>query len=147
MKDFFQELFEYGHHFNQLIAETILKHSDAVPDHVVKVFSHILNAHQIWNCRINNKPHAFGVWDIHPPREFGSIDKRNFEGSLVILQGLDLESTIHYTNTKGQAFTNTARDILFHIINHSTYHRGQIATEFRKNGIEPITTDYIFYKR
>ncbi|QLH28398.1 MAG: hypothetical protein HWD63_02710 [Candidatus Parvibacillus calidus] len=38
------------------------------------------------------------------------------------------------------------KDIIFHIINHSTYHRGQIAMEFRQSGLEPLNTDYIFYK-
>ncbi|WP_185211767.1 DinB family protein [Sphingobacterium mizutaii] len=35
---------------------------------------------------------------------------------------------------------------MFHIINHSNYHRAQIATELRKQEIEPIQTDYIKYK-
>ena len=54
---------------------------------------------------------------------------------------------VHYTNTNGQAFDNSVRDILFNVINHSTYHRGQIAREFREYGPEPLVTDYIFYKR
>jgi uncharacterized damage-inducible protein DinB len=44
-------------------------------------------------------------------------------------------------------FTNTIKDILFHIINHSTNHRGQIAVDFRNNGLEPLVLDYVFYKR
>ena len=51
------------------------------------------------------------------------------------------------TNSKGETFSNKIKDILFHIINHSTYHRAQIATDLKQNGIEPINTDYIFYKR
>lgn len=44
-------------------------------------------------------------------------------------------------------FTNTIGDILFHIVNHSTYHRGQIASDFRESDIEPLNTDYIMFKR
>lgn len=39
------------------------------------------------------------------------------------------------------------KDIMFHIVNHSTYHRAQIATELKDHGIEPLKTDYILYKR
>ena len=71
----------------------------------------------------------------------------NYEHSLHILDKFDLTATMSYTNSKGQTFSNSIRDILFHVINHSTYHRAQIATEFKQNGLEPLVTDYIFYKR
>ncbi len=45
------------------------------------------------------------------------------------------------------AFTNVIQDVLFHFINHSTYHRGQIAIQMKEAGLEPIATDYIFFKR
>ena len=48
---------------------------------------------------------------------------------------------------KGNLFENKIDDILFHIINHSTYHRGQIMMLFRESGLEPIFSDYIFHKR
>lgn len=54
---------------------------------------------------------------------------------------------IGYKTSKGDAFQNTVKDILFHIINHSTYHRGQIAANCKEYGIEPLMSDYIFYKR
>ncbi|MCF8317339.1 MAG: hypothetical protein K9I02_01220 [Haliscomenobacter sp.] len=54
---------------------------------------------------------------------------------------------INYSNSKGQLFSNSIQDMLFHIINHSTYHRGQVATEFKRQGLEPLVTDYIFFKR
>lgn len=32
-----------------------------------------------------------------------------------------------YSNIKGEKFTSTLDDILIHVFNHSTYHRGQVA--------------------
>lgn len=147
MKQFFKELFEYGHHFNQKLGDVFTGSSDKTPEKSVKLYNHILNAHQIWNTRIELKQPTVGVWEIRPICNFTEIDKINYENSLFILDHFDLNSTINYTNTKGQPFSNRIQDILFHVINHSTYHRGQIATDFRQNGIEPLTTDYIFYKR
>jgi len=57
------------------------------------------------------------------------------------------DEIINYTNTQHQAFHNKANDILLHVFNHGTYHRAQIASEMRKNGIEPINTDYITFVR
>jgi uncharacterized damage-inducible protein DinB len=54
---------------------------------------------------------------------------------------------ISYQNTKGEAYQNTIKDIMFHIINHSSYHRGQVMMLVRNAGLEPIPTDYILTKR
>ena len=35
--------------------------------------------------------------------------------------------------------------VLRHVVNHSTYHRGQVASKLKRLGIEPPATDYIFW--
>jgi uncharacterized damage-inducible protein DinB len=35
--------------------------------------------------------------------------------------------------------------VLRHIVNHSTYHRGQIASKLKRFGIEPPNTDFFFW--
>ncbi|MGK7396080.1 MAG: DinB family protein [Candidatus Cyclobacteriaceae bacterium M3_2C_046] len=37
--------------------------------------------------------------------------------------------------------------MLYHIINHSTYHRAQIALISRQQLVIPPNSDYIFFKR
>lgn len=147
MKSFFKELLEYNHHFNQKLGDIFNEHPDKISQKAIQLYSHILNAHRIWNNRIESGQKAFAVWEVHLIQHCKSIDKMNHEQSLLILDKFDLEEIISYNNTKGQAFNNSIRDMLFHVINHSTYHRGQIATDFRQNGLEPLITDYIFYKR
>jgi uncharacterized damage-inducible protein DinB len=96
---------------------------------------------------INQTQKSYSVWEVHPIANCLNLDKANYASTLLILETLDLNATIHYKTTTGLAFHNTIRDTLFHIINHSTYHRGQIAMDFRQHGLEPLATDYIFYKR
>lgn len=147
MKPFFRELFEYNHHFNQELAKLFHEHSGEVSEKPVQLFSHVLSAHQIWNNRIHAQKPLFNVWEMHPVESVQSIDMANFEHSLSILDRFQLDAKINYLNSKGQGFSNDIKGILFHLINHSTYHRGQIATEFRLAWIEPLATDYIVYKR
>jgi uncharacterized damage-inducible protein DinB len=147
MIPFFKELFEYNHHFNQQLATVFEANADKIPEKSATWFSHILNAHQVWNSRILLDTNKFGVWEIHHVNELIKIDQDNYVNSIKILDQGSLQTEIKYVTSKGDPFTNTIRDILFHIINHSTYHRGQIAADFRQNGLEPIVTDYIFYKR
>jgi uncharacterized damage-inducible protein DinB len=48
---------------------------------------------------------------------------------------------------KGEKFANTIKDIIVHVINHSKYHRAQIAQLISLSGGEPAKTDYIVYQR
>lgn len=144
MKDFFIELFEYSYICNQKLADIFTTYPTQTSERATQLYNHILNAHQIWNCRIERNQNEFGIWEIHLLQSYAAIDKMNYENSLLILDKHGLNDAIHY---KGKSLSNSVRDILFHVINHSTYHRGQIATEFRLNGLEPLTTGYIFFKR
>lgn len=38
-------------------------------------------------------------------------------------------------------------EIVFNLVNHNTYHRGQIMTLLRKQDVDPVTTDFYWYKR
>jgi uncharacterized damage-inducible protein DinB len=147
MKPFFKELLEYGHHINQQLSAVIIDNHDKVSDKSLRLFNHILNAHQIWNNRIQPRESSYGVWEVRPHSEFMITDTRNYEHSLTIVDEFDLNDIIEYSNSQGKTFQNSVRDVLFHIVNHSTYHRAQIASDFKQSGITPLVSDYIHYKR
>ncbi len=147
MKTFFEELFTYTHHCNQQLAAVLNEQPEKIDMKSMVLFSHMLNAHQIWNNRILGQPTGCTVWENRPNNTFTAIDLHNYNQTLILLGKFGLTDEIAYTTGNGKAFVNTVGNILFHVINHSTYHRGQIALLFRQNGVEPLATDYIFYKR
>ena len=146
METFFQDLFSYNNYFNNKIIAVLNENSAIASDKCIKLLSHLLNAHRIWNYKIHAGDAPYERWEMHPVHECHEINKKNHEDSFRILHSIDLDKTIQYSISTGQTFNNSVRDILFHVINHSTYHRGQIATEFKQSGLEPVLTDYIFYK-
>jgi uncharacterized damage-inducible protein DinB len=146
MKTFFQELFQYNNRFNQKIISVLAENPGKASEKCIRLLSHILNAHQVWNYRIQSSQVAYGIWETHNIHDTAEIDNRNFEESMLLLDKYDLDKVIQYKTGSGQVFNNSVRDILFQVINHSTYHRAQIATEFRQSGLEPLLTDYIYYK-
>lgn len=117
------------------------------PERAHLLFSHVLNAHTIWLDRIHGRSPAFGVWDLQPPARYAALHVANMEESLRLLAGDVWTRTVAYTNSKGHPFRNTVAEILLHIANHGTYHRGQIASWLRRAGLEPPVTDYIFLRR
>jgi uncharacterized damage-inducible protein DinB len=59
-----------------------------------------------------------------------------------------LEHVFHYQNTKREQFKQPVWQMLQHLFNHSTYHRGQLVTMLRQVGVEKIPgTDYIAFTR
>ena len=146
MKTFFKDIFEYHHFFNQKLITVFIAHEEALTQRTIPLFSHCLNAHQIWNSRIL-KTDSFGVNQIHNLQDFKTIDSNNYSNTLKIIDTFDFDEIISYKNSKGDVFSNSIKDILFHAANHYTHHKGQLISDLRQQGIEPLVTDYIFYKR
>lgn len=147
MKAFFKEMFEYSHKFNQEYIALMLREKNQTTQKAQKLMSHIVNAQQIWNNRIEKTIEPAKVWQVHPIEQLAEIDTSNFQASVTLVNKSDFDKEITYVNSQGMSFTNKIRDILFHVINHSTYHRAQIASELKAKGVEPPVSDYIFYKR
>ncbi|WP_431609860.1 DinB family protein [Chryseobacterium sp. 'Rf worker isolate 10'] len=146
MKEKLIDLFEYTYLFNIEMIKVISENRELVDDKTISLINHTLNAQQIWNARILGET-TFEVWQINPFESLIEINHGNFLKSIDIINNLDLDTKIEYQNSRGTKFENTIFEMLFHAVNHSTYHRGQINSLFKQNGIIPVLTDYIFYKR
>ena len=59
-----------------------------------------------------------------------------------------LQHVFAYQNSKREQFKQAVWQMLLHLFNHSTYHRGQLVTMLRQLGIEKIPqTDFIYWCR
>ena len=144
--DYFKRIFEYHYDINERTFEQLIRIANLKSTKAFKLYCHCLNAHQIWNARIEGKEN-WAAFDMHPVDRCSVINHQNHKDSLGILDEIPLSKTISYQNSKGRSFKNTVVDIFYHIVNHHSHHRGQIMSEIRRNGLEPIATDYIFYQR
>lgn len=148
MKSFFTELFEYNRHLNNELIRTMLQNKATVSERSLKLINHILNAHEIFNCRVEPAGYASPApWDMRPLEELSAINENNYQVSLGIIRLYDFETEVMYATSTGMQMQNTVRDILFHVVNHGTYHRAQIATDFRNTGIAPQVGDWVVWKR
>tara|TARA_B100000508_G_C11451818_1_gene274513 strand:+ start:1113 stop:1562 length:450 start_codon:yes stop_codon:yes gene_type:complete len=146
MVAFFTNIFEFHYKINQSLINQMIENTDKVSKKANLLMCHSINAHQIWNSRITNEK-SLGVFDIYPLNKCINLNKSNLDTTCLILQNEDFQKTILYQNSKGVAYKNTIQEILFHISNHYSHHRGQLISELKQNDIEPIISDYIFHKR
>jgi len=146
MKTFFKDIFGYHKHYNQQLIDVFTEHLSTISERSIPLLSHCINAHQIWNSRIL-ATEPLPVFEKHSLETCRTLDLSNYNDTLIILSEKDFNMLIAYTNSKGHTYTNSVQEILFHIANHYTHHKGQLISDLRQHGIEPPVTDYIFYKR
>src|SRR5690606_33344110 len=115
---------------------------EQLPDHCQRLFSHILNAHHIWNQRMLGEAAEHGIWELQPLEQWEALHYGNQRTSFEIITHTDnFQKRVEYTNSGGRTFSNEIKDMLFHIINHSTHHRGQLMVELRAAGNPAPTLD------
>jgi len=64
------------------------------------------------------------------------------------LAGLDEEALsrpLAYLNTKGEEWTYPLWQMIAHVLNHQSYHRGQVATQLRMIGVHPPQVDLLLW--
>lgn len=147
MRSFFSELLEYNRQMNRQIILYMVQHKDRVSEKSVKWMNHILNAQGIYNSRLEPVNKSYRSWDVRPLEELESLNEELHRITSEVASWAEFDMMIHYTTATGLSMQHTLSDVLFHIVNHATYHRGQIATDFRNTGLEPLVTDYVVWKR
>lgn len=56
-----------------------------------------------------------------------------------------LQKVVRYVNLQGQPWAYALWKQMLHVVNHSTYHRGQITTMLRQLGARPSPTDLLVF--
>lgn len=118
-----------------------------------KTLYHIWDAEYIWIKRLNGESLTKGASaDFRGTlREACDLMLKNSELFVFYLEQKseeNLNKVIDYTNIAGNKYCNTVSQIITHVMNHSTYHRGQLITLLRNAGYTTVsTTDYIAFCR
>lgn len=119
---------------------------------ILATFAHIVAAERVWLERWKGaRPDSFPVWsastdlaDLTARLESVQSERRAWFNQLP--EELH-QLSIRYRNFSGVEFDTPLSDLLFHVVMHSAYHRGQIATMVRQAGAVPVSTDYVLFIR
>ena len=106
------------------------------------VLLHIVQAQVIWLCRIEGTQ----IWKVTLP-ELPLHMERIGRGWRRFLLGADFGQVVQYQNFQGEHCENTISEIVRHVINHGTYHRGHLRGMAEERGLEFPETDFIAYVR
>lgn len=80
-------------------------------------------------------------------REFADAIEQQRQRYLGTLKEDSLSARLNYTDMGGKEFSMPLVQLLQHVVNHGTYHRGQVTTLLRQLGAETISLDLLFFYR
>jgi uncharacterized damage-inducible protein DinB len=153
-----QELYEYNRWANERTFESAsrLKPEEYTKDmhsghsSVRDTFVHVISVEWLYVHRVKgDSPKA--LWSPVDFPTLATLRDRWVEltrEQMTYVAGLSdeqLEKQLTYMNLSAKPMTYPLWRILHHGVNHSSYHRGQIATMLRQLGARPEATDLLLY--
>jgi uncharacterized damage-inducible protein DinB len=152
------ELFAY----NDWANARLLACADALPDAewrrdlggafptLLGLVAHVVGAERVWLMRWKEEaPAGRPAWMADPTsavlRSALAEVERERAAWLRARTDDDLARPIRYTLMDGTGGTLPLRTLVLHAANHSTYHRGQIASMLRRLGAAPPGTDLLLF--
>ena len=111
---------------------------------------HLADATWIWARRVSGETVAARVAESDVPTLDGALALLNrghdaFDRLLDTLPPERLAAVWSYRNFDNQELALPLWAVLRHVVNHATYHRGQIAAKFGRLGATPAKTDLVLW--
>lgn len=121
-------------HLKQLPIQIYSQSLESVFPSISTVINHIYQVDLLWYKRYNNS------YSPSPVVSLNTIDEALIEfNQLHTNMKADLLTRDHleefsYRNSKGEVYRNTIIEVIQHLVNHGTYHRGNISAMIRELG-------------
>lgn len=138
---------------NQLPLERQMQEVPSSFSGLFKTALHMLDAESIWWQRMKLQERI-----VRPGEQFNG-DMKELSNALLqqnrqwhewIIQANEhqLQHVFQYQNSKREQFKQPVYQMILHVFNHGTYHRGQLVNILRQIGVEKIpATDFIVWSR
>jgi len=114
--------------------------------------AHIYGAEWIWLERLQGRspssvPSTAQFTDIQSLRSRWSEEEQRLLSYVKGLTQKDLDQVIEYKTINFGVYSNPRWQSMQHLVNHGTYHRGQVTTMLRQLGARPNLTDLMHFYR
>jgi len=120
---------------------------------MVRTLNHLYVIDLIWQAHLEGRPHGFTRRDdvLHPElpdlwRAQQKLDQWYIDWAAAQTQ-TTLDERVAFTLTAGSKGEMSRGDILLHVVNHSTYHRGWVCDLFFQVPARPPETDLPVFAR
>ena len=161
MKELLQQLAAYNIWANQRILETILnlpeeKQEQELPSSFKSLYHtvlHMWNAESVWWQRMKLQERITKPFDLFKGtmQELANEylqQNRQWQEWVNNATDAALDHVFQYQNFQKEQFKQPIYQMLLHVFNHGTYHRGQLINMLRQLGVTKLPdTDFIVWSR
>lgn len=113
--------------------------------------AHVIGVEKLWLLRMNGVSNPvfehFDVATLEKTIEAFMLLHAEMELFFASLSEEQWREILDYQNMRGDDFSTSREEMLFTVVNHASYHRGQITSFLRQFGKEGIPLDYIYYQK
>ncbi|WP_193165573.1 DinB family protein [Microbulbifer hainanensis] len=120
---------------------------------LIRTLNHCYTMDYVWQCHLLGEPHGMTTRNPEdwPTIEALAASQRNVDQWYVDYANSitedKLEGTVEFEFIGGGEGCMSRRDILVHVVNHTTYHRGHAADILYSLNVAPPTTDLSVFLR
>ena len=111
--------------------------------------SHMAGSQKIWLSRFLGEPLNYAPKPESPDLRswitFWEETAAGFNAFLAALTDEQLAAPLTWTSLKGDTATQPLWHLILHVVNHASYHRGQVTSLLRQMGYPPPATDLSRY--
>jgi len=113
--------------------------------------AHVIGVEKMWFKRMNGvKSPEFEHFDVDTVEKAKNallLLHAEMELYFASLSEESWQEELDYRNMKGDEFRHSREEMLFTVVNHASYHRGQITSLLRQFGKAGIPLDYIYFQK
>jgi uncharacterized damage-inducible protein DinB len=148
MKQYFLKLYQYNAWANKRVLDCLVR-QQVTDEKIMSVMGHVVAAQFLWLHRIQGLPPAeVKLWGEYKLEQLVSMSADITQRWIQFVTDTeDFNRDLSYNNYVGDPYVTNVEVIMIHLVNHSSYHRAQVAMLLRQKGYEPINTDFITYDR
>lgn len=95
----------------------------------------------------SDAPRIQQLRDLSPLRRFAESIERERQGFLNKLTDDVLHAHLHFTDMSGTSYSEPLVEVMQHLVNHGSFHRGQVTTLLRQAGFKPVPLDTVYFFR
>ena len=116
---------------------------------VLGTLVHLFQSDRVWLSRLQGRPRSTFAdegesWTLETLSSVWTNVADGYREWAANVQ--DSEAILEYVNLAGKPASMPLWQVILHVVNHATYHRGQITTMLRQLGHKPVSTDlHVFY--
>lgn len=132
---FFAEQLERDYAVNKRWVVYLEDHADELTQDIQLLFSQLINAHHIWNCRLLGTHPESELNDLLPHHHWEQLLRANFQETQHFLNSFSDEEKIRYHDSEGVQLEELAANMLFALLQNNHFYRAQLEWVCRQSGL------------